>query len=750
MNNFQSVCGFVALRAVATSGQKAVALQCSGITGANRLFGSLRSLILVFLACCLIVPSAVYAQTTQWTQRAVSGPSPRGYHAMAYDTNRNTTVLFGGFNGGSLGDTWEWNGSSWPQRSGSGPFATYHHAMAYDAARGQTVLFGGIGLPQAGQTWTWSGSSWTQRFVTGPSPRNGHAMAYDAARRVTVLFGGSTGGGETWIWNGSSWSQRAVSGPSSRWYHAMAYDSARGVVVLFGGASGSVSGETWEWNGTSWTLRSTSGPAPRYALPMAYDALRGVCVIFGGFNVSGNNGDTWEWNGSTWTQRAGSGPGARNWHAMVYDTARAVVTLFGGNPFTGDTWVVLPCTSVSINAQPATRQTCGATSASFSVSASGSSPLTYQWRENGSPIAAGANPSAATPTLVLSNLTGSYAASYDCVVSNPCGSVASNAAVLTVRDLIAPLNQSINSSVCLGTPASLSVSIPNLGTVGPVTYSWTRNGLPIAATAATINIASTSGADSGSYICTATGSCNSVSSTAIQLTVLQPPSVSQQPTNQSVCLGSPASFVVTASGSSPLTFQWTKADIVILGATDSTYTISAVTSADVGVYKCIVTSGDCSVASNAASLALSPTITTNPTSRTACSATSTTFTVAASGSGPLTYQWRRNGGNIAGAILSTYSFNAFTNLAGTYDCVVSTFCGSTTSAPATLTVNVSAAVTGQPASQTGCVGLPVTFSVNWAGNPAPTFQWSKGNIPISGATSGTYTISSVTANDAGV
>ena len=51
-----------------------------------------------------------------WTQKQDAGPAPRVYSAMAYDSNRGRTVLFGGLGGagvGNLGDTWEWDGENW-------------------------------------------------------------------------------------------------------------------------------------------------------------------------------------------------------------------------------------------------------------------------------------------------------------------------------------------------------------------------------------------------------------------------------------------------------------------------------------------------------------------------------------------------------------------------------------------------------------------------------------------------------------
>jgi len=75
---------------------------------------------------------------------------------------------------------------------------------------------------------------------------------------------------------------------------------------------------------------------------------------------------------------------------------------------------------------------CSNVPATFSVVPSGTGPFTYQWRFWGEAINTTTNPSAATATLTLTNLSGADEGPYDCVVSTPCGSVTSNAADLTV------------------------------------------------------------------------------------------------------------------------------------------------------------------------------------------------------------------------------------------------------------------------------------------------------------------------------
>ena len=77
--------------------------------------------------------------------------------------------------------------------------------MAYDSARAVTVLFGGWDGSSNGETWEWDGTSWTLTSSSGPSPRGDAAMTYDSARGVTALFGGDDGAldGETWEGAGS-------------------------------------------------------------------------------------------------------------------------------------------------------------------------------------------------------------------------------------------------------------------------------------------------------------------------------------------------------------------------------------------------------------------------------------------------------------------------------------------------------------------------------------------------------------------
>lgn len=104
-----------------------------------------------------------------------------------------------------------------------------------------------------------------------------------------------------------------------------------------------------------------------------------------------------------------------------------------------------------------------------------------------------------------------------------------------------------------------------------------------------------------------------------------------------------------------------------------------------------------------------PSITTHPTSQTKCTGQSVTFSVAASGTAPLGYQWKKGGTNISGATSSSYTINSVaTGDAGSYNCYVSNACGNITSNAATLTVNPVPAAPNNPGA------APITTSsITW-------------------------------------
>lgn len=95
-------------------------------------------------------------------------------------------------------------------------------------------------------------------------------------------------------------------------------------------------------------------------------------------------------------------------------------------------------------------------------------------------------------------------------------------------------------------------------------------------------------------------------------------------------------------------------------------------------------------------VATAPAITAQPSSVTVQAGGSATFTVAASGSAPLSYQWNFNGSPISGATAASYGIgSAQSSNAGTYTCTVTNSAGSATAGPATLTVTAASSSTSR-------------------------------------------------------
>src|SRR5205823_7840522 len=113
-----------------------------------------------------------------------------------------------------------------------------------------------------------------------------------------------------------------------------------------------------------------------------------------------------------------------------------------------------------------------------------------------------------------------------------------------------------------------------------------------------------------------------------------------------------------------------------------------------------------------------PGITTQPQNRSASVGWTAYFGVVASGTAPLSYQWRFNGVNLAGQIYNALSLAAVTPAqAGSYDVVVSNVAGTVISSPATLTVDIPPSITMQPQDEAVNAGQTATFAVIASGIP---------------------------------
>ena len=242
---------------------------------------------------------------------------------------------------------------------------------------------------------------------------------------------------------------------------------------------------------------------------------------------------------------------------------------------------------------------------------------------------------------------------------------------------------------------------------GTLFYQWQHNGLDIArATSSTLALANVQLADAGTYTVLVSNAGGTVSSSAsLSVTTggtVPPPVILTGPQSQTVPVGGDTTLTVVASGEQ-LTYQWQHEGSNIAGASNSSLPLSDVQSSDAGTYTVVVSNPGGSVTSDPAVLTviqpvLPPVILSGPESQTVPVGSVVSFTVVASGSGTLSYQWQHDGTNIAGATATSLNLaSAQLTDAGTYTVLVSNAGGSVSSgATLSVTSGTTVAAAGDP------------------------------------------------------
>ena len=226
----------------------------------------------------------------------------------------------------------------------------------------------------------------------------------------------------------------------------------------------------------------------------------------------------------------------------------------------------------------------------------------------------------------------------------------------------------------------------------------------------------------------------SVTSADATLSVLSPPEIIQQPQSQTAVAYNDVFFSVTAGGQGPFTYQWRFNGIPIPGAINSILALPNAQPGQAGTYSVVVYNPVSSTLSANAVLTLQipATITQQPQGTNVGPGTTVTFSVSASSSTPITYQWRFNDVDIPGATGRSLTLaNVQEEIAGNYLVVVTDGIGSIRSDIALLGVIIPLSFVQEPLSQAMVEGGSVTFSSEIRGGPPPFgYEWRKVSTPI--------------------
>ncbi len=498
--------------------------------------------------------------------------------------------------------------------------------------------------------------------------------------------------------------------------------------------------------------------------PVTQDACAGENVVFNSSATGSHIVSQWYKNGSSLPGETG---GSLILSSVTAASAGSYYTTFTnscGTVATSHATLVMDEATV-ITSQPAGVTLCEGGNTNFTVGATGTG-LSYQWYLNGLALSeAGSFAGSQSNTLVVSGATAGDAGVILCRVTGSCGSVTSDAADLAVNATTVITLQPVNQVVCPGT----NVSFGTTATGSHLSYQWQRNGTDIAgATGTTLTLNNVSDANEGLYRCRISGDCGTAYTTPASLGVMEGVSISSNPVDQQTCQGNNTGFTVSASGTA-LSYQWMKNgsalndDGRITGTHTGSLQIGSTLLSDQATYSCKVTStcGGSTTTPAALTVDQQTAITVQPVVFNAVEGGNASFSVTAQGSS-LGYQWYKagtalvNDAHYAGVTTPVLSLTGVSaSLAGSYYCVVTGTCGSVTSDPGVLKVNLLTLITSQPAGPVNkCVDESASFDVMAEGTSL-TFRWKKDGTDltddgrITGSTTPNLKISHVLKSDEG-
>lgn len=308
--------------------------------------------------------------------------------------------------------------------------------------------------------------------------------------------------------------------------------------------------------------------------------------------------------------------------------------------------------------------------------ATGTPPLSYQWQLNGVNVSGGN-----TSTFQVNQAIWTQQGTYRCVVTNAVGTAISKNAVVAITSPPIIIVHPQPIKIAKGSTGMLKVLA---GGTPVLKYQWLKNSGEVPkATAASLALPkATSETTGGNYKVKVTSLKGETTSNEVTVVVEDPPAIVTQPVARTVGIGDDTSFSVVASGAATLTYQWQKNNVNLAGETGATLSLTAVQLATAGTYR-VKVSNDVGVLYSAAvklTVLTKPLITVEPVALALFAGDAATFSVKATGSPTLTYQWRKDGVDIPAAKSSIYKISPLaTTHTGVYSVVVRNAVGSDTS-----------------------------------------------------------------------
>ncbi len=359
---------------------------------------------------------------------------------------------------------------------------------------------------------------------------------------------------------------------------------------------------------------------------------------------------------------------------------------------------------------------------------------------NGAPVVIGTTLAFRTQQAGVSSLNNLAS------MTSPGSQTICNVAVSAVAPSIT--TQPVSQTVTAGQTATFSVAATG---AAPMSYQWQRNGGAISgATSSTYQTPATTVSDSQSqFTVVVSDNAGSVASSGATLTVnslVVAPSITTQPLSQTVTAGQTATFSVATTGTS-VSYQWQKNGAAIAGATSSTYQTPVTTASDSQSQFTVVVSNNAgtvtssSVTLTVKSPAVAPSITTQPISQTVTAGQTATFSVAGTGTAPMSYQWQKDATPIGGATLATYQtpVTAVSDNESQFTVVMSNSAGNVTSSPATLTVTAAGCLVSSGAWVNSALPQVETGMFRLAFDATPASTGTDGVVGLSSGPAAAFT-----------